>query len=442
MDKSTTIQAQRGQGGPRRAVPYYGWYIAVTLALTETISWGIVYYSFSVFLTPMQAELGWTRSELTGGFSLALLVAGAMAFPVGAWIDRHGPRLLMTVGSVAASVLVIAWSQVTDQTTFYVIWIGLGMSAAAVLYDPAFAVIAQWFSQRRGSALAIVTFAAGFASTIFLPLSDALLRAFGWRTAVLLLGIFLAIMTIPLHALMLRRHPDELGLLPDGITRHSAEKIPARRDVSFRNAIRNRVFWLLTLSFGLASLAAAAIRVHFIPFLIGSGIESSTAAFATGAIGIMQVAGRVVFAPLERRWSSIVIVIGIFALQAAAMAILLLGQAPLMLGLFILIFGAAQGAATLARPSILAELYGSSHYGRISSVMTIFLTISGTSAPLGASLIFDATGSYQPVLWIIVALALLSAITAFAAKHVLSHPQRGEAVQTQNVTSPYLEVNQ
>src|SRR5438105_286236 len=102
-----------------RSKPYYGWYIAVTLAVTETISWGIVYYSFSVFLTPMQADLKWSRAEITGGFSLALLVMGAMAFPVGAWVDRHGPRLLMTAGSITASLLVLAWSQVTNQTLFY-----------------------------------------------------------------------------------------------------------------------------------------------------------------------------------------------------------------------------------------------------------------------------------------------------------------------------------
>jgi MFS family permease len=435
-------QAQRDMDGSRRASPYYGWYIAVTLAVTETISWGIIYYSFSVFLTPMQASLGWTRSELTGGFSLSLLVAGAMAFPVGAWIDKHGPRLLMTIGSIAASVLVIAWSQVTDKTTFYLIWAGLGASAAAVLYEPAFAVIAQWFSQRRGTALAIITFAAGFASTIFLPLSDALLRTFGWRTAVLLLGIFLAVMTIPLHSLKLRRHPHELGLLPDGLDKQSTDRAPARRDVSFRKALQGRVFWLLTFSFALASLAAAAIRVHFIPFLIGSGIDSSTAAFATGAIGIMQVAGRVVFAPLERRWSSSVIVIGVFALQASGMAILLVGQAPLMIGLFIIIFGAAQGATTLARPSILAELYGSSHYGRIASIMAVFLTLANTSAPLGASLIFDKIGSYQPVFWIALVLASIAATVALIAKRLSSHTHATETIELQNVTSPQLDVNQ
>jgi MFS family permease len=426
----STGEAQRGQEMPRRALPYYGWYIAVTLAVTETISWGIVYYSFSVFLTPMQASLGWTRSELTGGFSLSLLVAGVMAFPVGAWIDKHGPRLLMTIGSIAASVLIIAWSQVTDRTTFYLIWMGLGASAAAVLYDPAFTVIAQWFSQRRGTALTIVTFAAGFASTIFLPLSDTLLRVYGWRTAVLLLGIFLAVMTIPLHALMLRRHPHALGLLPDGVNNHTTDTRPVRRDVSFQTALQGRIFWLFTLSFALIALSATTIRVHFIPFLIGSGIDSSTAAFATGAIGIMQVAGRVIFAPLERRWSSTVIVIGIFALQAVAMAILLVGQTPLLIGVFIVIFGASQGATTLARPSILAELYGSSHYGRIASVMALFLTLANTSAPLGASLIFDHTGSYRLVLWIVVALAILAATVALIAKRSKSHIPPTEIAET------------
>ncbi len=317
---------------------------------------------------------------------MSLLVAGAMAFPVGAWIDRHGPRLLMTVGSITASILVIAWSQVTDKTTFYLIWTGLGASAATVLYEPAFAVIVQWFRQRRGTALAVITFAAGLASTIFLPLSDALLHAFGWCTAVHLLGIFLATITIPLHVLMLHRRPDEPSLLAGEPAKQPADKLAPRRDVPFRKAVQSRVFWLLTLGFGLAGLVAAAIRVHFIPFLISAGIDSSTAAFATGTIGIMQVTGRIIFAPLERRWSSTVIVIGIFALQAAAMAILLIGQAPWMIGLFIVIFGASQGATTLASPSILAELYSSAHYGRVSSIMAIFPTLAMTSAPLGASL--------------------------------------------------------
>jgi MFS family permease len=404
------------------AKPYYGWYLAVTLAVTETISWGIIYYSFSVFLTPMEHDLGWSRAELTAGFSLMWLVAGMMAFPVGAWIDQRGARLLMTAGSIGASLLVIAWSAVTTLPAFYLIWAGLGICAAAVLYEPAFAVIAQWFHKRRGAALAIVTFAAGLASTIFLPLSDALLRAFGWRTAVLLLGVFLACITIPLHILMLRRRPADLGLQPDGAPLSAEASPKSAAGVSFRAALRGRAFWLLTVAFSLIGLSSAAIRVHFIPFLIGIGVESSAAAFATGAIGIMQVVGRIIFAPLDQRFSSQMIAVGIFALHVVSLAFLLVGQSGVAIGAFILIFGAAQGAVTLARPSILAERYGVMHYGRISSVMALFLTLTSTAAPLIASLLYVQAGSYQPVIWLVVIAAASATAVLTLAREGL-HPQ-------------------
>jgi MFS family permease len=397
---------------PRR---YYGWTIAATLAITETISWGIVYYAFTVFITPMEAELGWSRAQLTGGFSIALLVMGGMAFPVGYWIDRHGPRLLMTVGSIAASLLVVAWSQVSDITIFYLIWIGLGLCAAAVLYEPAFAVVAAWFVRRRSTALAVITFAAGLASTIFVPLSDGLLNLFGWRDAILVLGLLLAVTTIPLHGLILRRRPQDMGLLPDGDDVLVTAARPVPKDLAISEALRSRFFWLMTLAFGLSYLAAQAIRVHFIPFLIDSGIDASTAALASGSIGLMQVAGRVVFAPLDSRVSGRVMVAGIFGLQAAAMFVLLLGPSLLAVGVFIVVFGTSYGAKTLARASIIAELFGTSHYGRISSVMTIFLTVAGTAAPVGAGLLYDRFGNYEPVLWLIVVLALAAtSVMAFA----------------------------
>ena len=134
--------------------------------------------------------------------------------------------------------------------------------------------------------------------------------------------------------------------------------------------------------------------------------------------------------------------IGIFSLEAVAMTILLIGQTPLMIGLFIVIFGASQGATTLARPSILAELYGSSHYGRIASIMTIFLTMATTSAPLGASLIYDTTGSYRLVLWLVFALAFLASITAFTARNSLSQSQQRKLVELQNPAPIQLEANQ
>ena len=196
---------------------YYGWYIAIVLAITETVSYGVMFYAFSVFITPMEAELGWSRAEISGAFSLALLMTGLAAFPVGFWLDKHGSRLLMTMGSLGATATVLLWSRVQTLPEFVLIMALMGFCGAAVLYEPAFAVIATWFARKRGTAMAVVTFIAGFSSTIFIPLADALLVAYGWRQATFILAILLGVITIPLHAFVLRRRPADLGLAPDGI---------------------------------------------------------------------------------------------------------------------------------------------------------------------------------------------------------------------------------
>src|SRR6266699_2343615 len=196
---------------------YYGWVMLITVSFTEMTSWGILYYAFTVFLKPMQASLGWSTAQLTGAFSLALLCSAGAAVPIGRWLDRHGTRFLMTLGSCVASLLVLAWAVVANLTLFYLIWLGIGVAMAAVLYDPAFAMVAHWFRQQRARALTILTFIAGFASVIFVPLAQWLVQVQGWRMALAILALLLATITIPLHVLVLRRRPEDLGLVPDGI---------------------------------------------------------------------------------------------------------------------------------------------------------------------------------------------------------------------------------
>ncbi len=397
----------------KRRPVYYGWYIAVALAITETVSFGVMYYAFSVFITPMEAELGWTRGEITGAFSLSLLITGLIGVPVGHWLDRRGARLLMTIGSVGATVAVLLWAQVTSLPEFIAIMALKGICGAAVLYEPAFAVIATWFSDRRGAAMAVVTFIAGFASTIFIPLSDALLVAHGWRQALLLLSVLLGGITIPLHALVLRGKPTDLGLNPDGNTTRTSRSSIASVDLGA--VFRSRFFWLLTLSFSLVSLSISAVRIHFIPLLISVDIHPSSAAVASGAIGVMQVIGRMLFAPIERRFSSRAMVAGVFAALTISLPILLLGNAPGLIFAFVALFGMAIGTHTLARPLIIADTYGAAYYGRISSTLVIFVTLAGTISPFAAGLLFDVFGSYDwllilATLFSLVALALIAAL--------------------------------
>lgn len=394
---------------------YYGWWITITLAITETVSWGIIFYAFSVFITTNEADFGWTRAQITGAFSLALLVMAAMSYPVGWVLDKFGGRALMTTGSIVATALVLSLSRVETLTAFYAVWAGLGITAAMVLYEPSFVVVARWFTRFRPRALAIITFAAGFASTIFLPLTDSLIRNFGRSQAWLILAVILGVITIPLHALILRPSPESMGLSPDG--EQSAEAATsnpimgkANSNVTVQVALRQPTFWWFGLAFGLATLAAIAIRVHFIPFLIDGGYSPEFAAWLGGIIGAMQVVGRLIFAPVGERISLKMIVIAIFLIQA--LSILLLQLFPTLVGIwiFVIIFGASYGATTLARTAMLADLYGGENYGRISSLQVMGMRVANMLAPVGAGILYTQAGnSYRPVLPILVALSLCAA---------------------------------
>lgn len=185
------------------------WGIVGALSVTETVSWGILYYAFAVFLVPMQRDLGFSAAELTGAFSIAMLVSGAAGIAVGRYLDRRSPRGLMTLGSVAGVALVVAWSQVHGLVAFYAIWVALGLVMATVLYKPAFTVLAKHFpaTEQRRRAMTAMTLVAALASFIFMPLAQALIDAHGWRDALLWLALILAVVTVPLHALVLRPAP-------------------------------------------------------------------------------------------------------------------------------------------------------------------------------------------------------------------------------------------
>lgn len=391
---------------------YYGWYIVLALAITETLSYGVIYYGFTVFITPMQEQMGWTLSQITGAFSLGLLVSGFVTLPVGTWLDKYGARFLMTIASILATFLLIAWSFVDSLPLFYAIWMLLGVTMAMLFYDPAFVVIANWFNVRRGTALAIVTFVAGFASTIFIPLADYLLNLYGWRTSVLILAIVYGVISIPLHAIVLRRRPADMGLELDGrVFQHEAEERPIpQKSMSVAEAIRSRSFLWLTIAFGLSTLASISIRVHFIPYAISTGIDATTAAWMAGFIGVTQVIGRLIFAPLEVRFSSKVVTLVTMATLAVSFFLLIISQSLVFVGIFVLVFGAAYGAMTLVRPVILADLYGTAEYGRINSRMAFIMMFVITAAPIGTGILFEWFGSYQPVMWILAFIALLSVL--------------------------------
>ncbi|HEY1295693.1 MAG TPA: MFS transporter [Chloroflexota bacterium] len=391
---------------------YYGWVLVATLGVTETISWGVLYYAFTVYLSPMGDDLGWSRGQITGAFSLAVLLSGLAAIPVGRWLDRHGPRLLMSVGSIVATLLVIGWSRVSNLPQMYLVWAAIGLTMSATLYDPAFATASRWFERRRVQALTMITLMAGFASTIFVPLAGALVQTQGWRQSLLTLAFILGVGTIIPHLVLLRSTPEDLGLHPDGA---SSSERPARRpshtDMPVGQAIRHASFRWLTAAFWLATIATAAVGIHLLPYLQDRGYDPTFAAAVVGALGAMQVIARLTLTPFGNRISPRTLGIGVLALQPIALVVLLLVRSTAGLFLFVLLFGAQRGLSTLVRPTLVADLYGVVRFASIAGVLQFSLAFAQSVAPFGAGAAYDAVGSYDPVFW---GLAIVSAVSVLA----------------------------
>jgi MFS family permease len=390
--------------------PYYGWILAITFGFTETVSWGVLYYTFSVLIAPTSTELGWSRAEISGALSVMLVVSGLAGLGVGRWLDEHGPRLLMTAGSIAAVPLVIAWSQVHDLLSFYLIWIGIGVVFAATNYGPAFATMIVWFRRDRARALTLVTLLAGFASTIFVPLAAWLVSVQGWRAALVTLAIILAGLTIAPHALLLRRRPADLGLGVDGDPLEpddGASVAPPELSASFREALRHPTFKWLALAFALYALGVG-VPVHLVAYLGDHGYSLGFAAAAAGGIGAAQVLGRLLFAPLERRLEPRTISVLIYAGQPLALLILLFAQSEIGIITFVVLFGAARGAETLVRSTIVAGLYGPRRIASIAAVLTLATTLTQAISPVSLGAVYDGLGSYVPGFWALIALSCVA----------------------------------
>jgi MFS family permease len=386
------------------------WAIVAALSVTETVSWGVLYYAFAVFLVPMRRELGWSLAELSGAFSAALLVSAAAGVLVGRWLDRHGPRGLMTAGSIAATALVLAWSRVESLLGFYAIWLGIGAVMAAVLYEPAFTTIAKWFDLRRRRALTTLTLVAALASFVFSPLSGWLVEALGWRPALVVLAAVLGAITVPLHALVLRAPPAP-----------AVEDTRPGEEVAGRDALRSPPFWILTAAFTLGALTTSAMGVHLVSYLVERGHPATFAATAAGLVGLFQIPGRVVLAGAARFVAPRLVVPTVFALGAVAVALLAATTTVAAVLVAVGLLGMSNGMATLARATTVADLYGPARYGALAGVVAAGNTGARAVAPVAAALLLGLAGSWAVVLG---ALAVCSALAAVAGHEAVRRLDR------------------
>jgi MFS family permease len=385
--------------------------IVAALAISQTVGYGTLFYAFAVFLGPLAADLHASSTAVTGAFTASVLVSAILAVPFGRWLDRHGGRALMTAGSALGAVLLAAWSQVDSLWQLYAVQIGIGIATAASLYEAAFAVIVAWHdtAQRRSSAVLAVTVVAGFASTIFFPLTGWLTDRHGWRAALLVLACIQAVVTVPLHAIVLRVAPR-----PPATAR--------ARPAPLRGVLTDPVFWLLGVVFTANIAAISAVGVHLIAALTSWGHPATFAATIAGLFGVLSVTGRLVTTGLQRRYSTTLVVAAIFTVQAAAAAALpIAGHTTIGAIAAVVGFGLGFGVATIAKPVLLADRYDTRRFATIAGILVVPITTAKATAPLAAAWLHTTSGGYGAVFAATAVACIISAAGLAAIPRLTSH---------------------
>ncbi len=380
------------------------WSLVWWLSVAQLASWGSLYYSFTVLLGPMHAELGWSIAELTGAFSVGLLVAGLAQIPVGALIDRHGARALMTGGSLLAAVLLVAWSVTSSLVAFYVIWLLLGIALATTLYEPAFAVLTANFHRRYRKAITTLTLMGGFASTVFIPVTQVAVEALGWRGAVLLLAAVNLLGCAPIHWQVLR---DTAPARVEGAA--AAVRRIALTSPALTAAARSPVFWGLLVCFTVHSVLVSAVAAHLVPLLLDRGADSVLAITLAAMFGPAQVAARLLALGAEQ-WLTAKRLgrISTLLTPVAHVSLLIAPVFPPALWLFPVVFGVGNGSLTIVRGTAVPELIGRASYGTVNGALATPAMLARAAGPISASFVW-AAGGYDAVVAASIALSLVAA---------------------------------
>jgi len=404
---------------------FYGWLIVAVGFLINAFGVGTFFYGFSTFFNPMIAEFGWSRTVMSGVFSLSRL-EGGIEGPIAGWLtDKYGARRLLLIGVTIAGIGFITLWLVNSPLSLYLIF-GLVLSVGYNLgYTHATsAAVAKWFIKRRGRALSFLITGNGVGGAIFVPLIAWLIIQFGWRVATVIIGVATLAIPLPL-SLIVRSTPEEMGLVPDGETvkqksspsdgeyslASSGDSVsPEDVDFTVREAMRTRTFWVYAASMMLRSCILSAIVVHQIPHLTDIGIPYQTASSVLGLMVLMSVPGRFFFGWLGDRFNKKVLLFLLCLLQGAGIFIFINASTLPLLYLFIVVYGLGYGGVIPLTLALRADLFGRRNYATIAGI-TMFLAMIGTvAAPVFAGYLYDTTQSYSLAFYIFMVMICLSGI--------------------------------
>ena len=387
---------------------FWGWWIVGGAVVAQFAAMGSAGAIAGVFLRPMTDELGWTAAEFTLGGSAAVLFGGVSGFVVGPLVDRHGARPLMLVGACFYAAAFLGMSRVEALWQFVALSMvagGAGFSMVGPLVSNV--TLAKWFVVRRGWAIALGSSGVSLAGLIMPVTMTRVVDAVGWRDAYAMLGVAMFAVIVPV-ALIMRRRPEDHGMLPDGLDPAEAAGVGAMaaeaqaRDAANSytrgEAVRTRAIWLLILGYGLNMMALSAVLVHAIPFLTDHGFTRAEAALAVAVNGGANLTSKFAWGFLLQRVHVRWLGASALTTSAAGVALMLLaaplGALPAVFAAFFC-WGFGFGGTVPLSEFIFAKYFGRVHIGAVRGVGLPFTITLGAAGPILGGLWYDAFGSYE-----------------------------------------------
>jgi MFS family permease len=415
---------------------FYGW-IVVAIAFV-TMGIGVnARTAFSLLFPPILDEFGWERGLTAGAFSVGFLVSTIFTPWMGAVMDRRGPRWVIGAGVLAVGAGLALAPLVRAPWHLYVtlgILVSGGTLAAGYTGHALF--LPNWFVRKRGLAIGIAFSGVGVGSILMLPWIQTVIVRSGWRTACYATAALVLLTLLPLNVLQ-RRHPQDLGLRPDGDAEptadagrgHPANVVdPAWASIEWTlaRAVRTARFWWIVVGFLGGLFAWYAVQVHQTKYLIEIGFAPTLAAWALGLVGFAGIAGQIGLGHLSdrigREWVWTLACAGYVVCYAV---LLLMRTQPTAAWLYVMV--GAQGLLGYGLASVYgaipAEIFQGKHYGKVFGTLSLASSTGAALGPWVAGALYDRTGSYVPAFSLGIAASIISAVAIW-----LAAPRRVRAV--------------
>ena len=402
---------------PEKAARFGVW----LLGAGETIIWACIFYIFAALLLTWEQDLGWAKTDLTLGFSLAILAAAVASPLAGRVIDAGHGRWALGGGAFFGGLGLVALSQVDNVYAYMTAWIVIGFAQGFALYEPCFSVVTRAKGADARPAITHITLMAGFASPLSFMCAAALLGELDWQATTLVFAAASILLATP--ALYIGTVILEAAA---GDKVHSAPKDENR--AALHAALRKPAFWLIALAFPLMAVNHGILLNHIFPLLAERNVPETMAILVASTIGPSQVAGRMILVAIQHRVSTLTV--SVFAFSGVVVSSLLLiaaGVAPWLSFAFAVIQGASYGLTSIIKPAITADFLGRTGFGTINGWLALPYLCGFAFAPHIGSLVWEA-GGYDLVIPFAVAVAVAGVICMLALAALGRNRNDGGAV--------------